>query len=91
MPLTQLYEKLRCPRCRFSLVQHSDGHFLCEGCRTCYPVVNSIPRLLPEPKGDDQTIESFGYQWSRVPSWNTAEKNAEVIDDWVLRWFGWND
>ncbi|MFO0752768.1 MAG: methyltransferase domain-containing protein [Thermodesulfovibrionales bacterium] len=91
-----LLHALRCPSCGTAPLsavreeQPRTGQIRCPGCAARYPLSNGVLRMLPPGRGPGETVESFGYQWTKVPSWNSGEKNARVIDAWVLRWFGWN-
>lgn len=77
-----LHELLICPKCRNSLEVKSlrqDGEQIIEGRLSCncgmtYPIVKTIPRILPDTFGDEsklikkikrKTQKSFGYQWTK--------------------------
>lgn len=38
---------LVCPRCRGELEDHDDG-LACLACRRLYPVIQGVPRMVPE-------------------------------------------
>lgn len=54
---TELVELLACPECRGDLtlkvlkaegVEVVDGSLTCKGCGRVYPIIDTVPRLLPE-------------------------------------------
>ncbi|HAK87963.1 MAG: hypothetical protein A2077_02990 [Nitrospirae bacterium GWC2_46_6] len=85
---------LACPQCRTTMSYkggNKEGVLSCIGCSLTFPVINAIPRIINEDEKEKQTVESFGHQWSKVPSWNISDKNSKLVDAWVWRWFGWKD
>ena len=88
----RLVSWLACPGCRGTLelaATHvaSDGDIdagdlRCVGCRTIYPIVRGIPRLLPSRIADEEsaTAERFGYEWARF---------AEIRPEYETQFRGW--
>lgn len=78
--------ELRCPGCQSSLLPGespgAEGALTCPSCLEVYPVINGIPRMLPESlrravagagagPGEDRrqvaTARSFGFEWAHFP------------------------
>jgi uncharacterized protein YbaR (Trm112 family) len=67
-------DDLCCPRCHsdFSLQideQRNEeiirGHLICETCHVKFPIINSIPRIVPTQLAyvEEKTSDSFGCAW----------------------------
>ena len=52
-------EYLICPRCKSELSQTEES-LDCTNCRANYPIINGIPRFVPESNYTD----SFGFEWT---------------------------
>ncbi len=71
-----LLDYLLCPRCsgeltitKANLVKNEikEGVLLCRECRIIYPIINYIPRFVPEAQYRlfRQTWQNFGFSWRR--------------------------
>jgi SAM-dependent methyltransferase len=49
-----------CPACGSQLVRRLEAELTCSNCGTRYPVLNGIPRFVPE----ENYSASFGFQWN---------------------------
>jgi SAM-dependent methyltransferase len=69
---TELFNLLRCPRCRGALESRDDKPELrCRACAASYPIVGDIPRFA----GESYTA-SFGRQWNRYDVARDEEDEA---------------
>jgi len=59
---------LKCPVCKDSLL-FSSKNIICKSCKRVYPIVNGIPRLLPEMTNERKDVKkSFEFQWDYTSS-----------------------
>ena len=88
-----LVELVACPRCAGDLSVEAttiDGDEInagvlgCAGCDTRFPIVDGIPRLLPEPSSvssdAQRTVDRFGDQWNDFDS---------IGDHYEKQFLGW--
>ena len=63
------------------LEESGSGELVCTGCGTRWPVLNGIPRLVPETLGEQQrrTASSFGWQWQHFSEMH-PEFEAQFLD-----------
>lgn len=84
---------LACPVSRTPLAWREGC--LVGGAGHTYPVVDGVPRLLPEnaDAAPDalQVQESFGSKWTRLPEWGMDTRTHAFMRDWLLRKYGWGD
>ena len=86
----EFVDDLCCPRCHsdFSLQideQRNEeiirGHLVCEACHAKYPIINSIPRIVPNQLlyVEKKTSDSFGCAWKHYGRQLSNNLNAEFL------------
>lgn len=78
---------LRCPHCESGL-DFNANHISCRSCGRVYPVVEGIPRLLPDHLDEraKKTADSFGWEWTQA--WNKSVFGSDSIDvDFETKFF----
>lgn len=68
-----------------------DGKLLC-GCTMVYPIVNFIPRLLPQDieNSQKQVQRSFTHKWKSQPKWGFTAATQKFMREWIIKKYGWN-
>lgn len=81
--LTQLLTLLVCPECQGELA-HQGSTLVCQQCAQTYPIVDDIPRMLPNNPHQiaSQVVEGFARQWQRYHQWR------ELYIKQFLGWIG---
>lgn len=55
-----------------------------------YPVVNSIPRLLPNiTQGQSQTADAFGFKWAKQDTYSSVDFN-QFFGEWLVAKYGFD-
>ena len=89
-----LLRLLVCPTCQtsFQLVGEEcvqdeivAGQLVCHDCRTTYPIVRAIPRMLPSALVEEQerTAAAFGWEWNRFSRLHEGNLDTEQFLDWI--------
>jgi SAM-dependent methyltransferase len=77
----------RCPSCRAPLSSNGDA-LTCTQCAAAYPVVDSIPRFVPE----ENYAANFGFQWNRFSATQLdSHTGVPISRDRFLRETGWDE
>src|SRR4051812_4456113 len=86
---------LRCPGCRHALTVDAallrdgdiaEGRLNCTVCFARYPIVDSVPRFVPQ----DNYADNFGFQWNRFRKTQLDSHSGKTISaDRFVRSTGW--
>jgi SAM-dependent methyltransferase len=90
----RLLEFLVCPSCQSPFDCETEpevegeivtGRLACPACHTAYPITNGIPRILPASliEEQQQTADSFGWQWLCFPRLHGDDRNTEQFLGWI--------
>jgi uncharacterized protein YbaR (Trm112 family) len=64
-----------------------EGQLTCDECSHTFPIVRSIPRILPSVlrPGNQATSDAFGWEWQHFRKLHTleVETNREQFLDWI--------
>lgn len=65
----------------------SEGQLTCETCSRTFPIVRSIPRILPSAlrQGNQATSDAFGWEWQHFRRLHAqeVETNRQQFLDWI--------
>ena len=86
----EIVEILCCPSCYSSLNLQIDeqsneeiirGHLICETCHVKYPIINSIPRIVPAKMLyiEKKTCDSFDFAWKHYGRQLSDNLNSEFL------------
>jgi len=80
--LSALIDHLACPECTGGLVAEN-RELRCVACDRRYPVIDDVPRLLPDalPEPLSRTADAFGWQWQHFIEMYDAYE-AQFLD-WI--------
>ena len=92
----RLLDFLVCPCCQVSFRCQAtreegpdvvEGQLTCEACSRTFPIVRSIPRILPSTlrQGNQATADAFGWEWQHFRRLHPqeVETNREQFLDWI--------
>ena len=86
----EIVEILCCPSCYSSLNLQIDeqrneeiieGYLICEACEVRYPIINSIPRIVPAKMLyiEKKTCDSFDFAWKHYGRQLSDNLNSEFL------------
>lgn len=86
-----LLKWLVCPQCKGALRLHAqsngqeieDGTLECAGCRSSFPIIRGVPRMLTGQLAKDKakTASAFGYEWTHFTE--LSDQYRQEFLDWI--------
>ena len=86
-----LLKWLVCPQCKGALTlrastgdaEITEGALDCSGCRTTYPIVRGVPRMLfgQLAKDKERTASAFGYEWTHYT--DLTDQYRQEFLEWI--------
>ena len=85
---------LVCPVCQSELditIQNQNGEeiirgeLLCHQCSKIFPIIRSIPRLLPDTISQEkqETSSAFGWEWQQFRQMMSVDEYQKQFLDWI--------